>query len=161
MPPHALANRVQDFVGGAHADVGAHQRVLEFVQQVGVDLLLALERIFQRGDQSGARFFHAALQPVKQRGFLFNRAEQRLDHFSSVYQRVKLSAFDGPSARMPRARKSSPPVKGLRARSASHFAISSSLMPGMSRMIPGCTVLASNSTRRLSGKASSLSLGPP
>ena len=38
------------------------ERVFQLVEQIGVDLLLALERVFQRGNQPGARLLHAALQ---------------------------------------------------------------------------------------------------
>ena len=37
MPRHALADAVQNLLGGAHADVGGDQRELQFVEQVGVD----------------------------------------------------------------------------------------------------------------------------
>ena len=56
------ADALQNLVGGAHADVGGDQRVLQFVQQVGIDLLLALQGVFQRGNQTGARLLHAALE---------------------------------------------------------------------------------------------------
>ena len=58
---HALTDAVQNFLGGAHADVRADQREFQFVQQIGVDLLGALQHIFQTRDQAGARLLHAAL----------------------------------------------------------------------------------------------------
>ncbi len=59
---HALADSLQNLVGGMDADIGGDQRVFQFIQQVGIDLLLALQRVFQRGDQTGARLLHAALE---------------------------------------------------------------------------------------------------
>ena len=51
------------------------QRELEFVQQVGVDFLLALERVFERGDQPGAGLLHAAFQLFEKRRLLLDRTE--------------------------------------------------------------------------------------
>ena len=62
---HPLADAFQDFVGGAHADIGGDQRVLQLIEQIGVDLLLALKGVFERGDQPGARLLYAALEPVE------------------------------------------------------------------------------------------------
>ena len=45
---HALADALQDLVGGAHADVGGDEREFQLVEQIGIDLLLALERVFER-----------------------------------------------------------------------------------------------------------------
>ena len=36
---HALPDAVQNLLGGAHADIGADQRVFQFVQQIGIDCL--------------------------------------------------------------------------------------------------------------------------
>ena len=36
---HALADALQNFVGGAYADVGGDERVLQLVEEVGIDLL--------------------------------------------------------------------------------------------------------------------------
>ena len=41
-----MRSRISSVV--SHADVGGDQRVFQLVQQVGVDLLLALQRVFQR-----------------------------------------------------------------------------------------------------------------
>ena len=62
MALHPLANALQNLVGGVDADIRGDQRVLELIQQVRVDLLLALQGVFQRGDQTGARLLHAALE---------------------------------------------------------------------------------------------------
>ena len=72
---HALADALQDFVGGAHADVGGDQREFQLVEQVGIDFLLALQRVFERGDQAGARLLDAALELLEEGGFLFDGAE--------------------------------------------------------------------------------------
>ena len=72
---HALPDAVQNLLGGPHADIGGDQRVLQFVEQVGVDLLLALQRVFQRGDQPRAGLLHAAFQLFKEGGLLFDGAE--------------------------------------------------------------------------------------
>ena len=76
--------RVQDLVGGADADIGGDQRELQLVEQVGVDFLLALERVFERGDQPRARLLDAALQLFEQGRLLLDGAEQGLDHFGSI-----------------------------------------------------------------------------
>ena len=68
MALHALADAVQDLLGGAHADVGGDQRVFQLVEQVGVDFALALQRVFERGDQPGARLLHAAFEFFEKRG---------------------------------------------------------------------------------------------
>ena len=72
---HALADAIQNLGGGAHADVGADQRELQFVQQIGVDLLGALQHVFEARDQTRARLLHAALQALQERGLLLDRAE--------------------------------------------------------------------------------------
>ena len=72
---HALADALQNLRGGLHADVGADQRVLQLVQQIGVDLLAAAERVFQRVHQAGARLLHAALQSFEKSGLLLDGAE--------------------------------------------------------------------------------------
>jgi hypothetical protein len=44
---HALADAFQNLFGGAHADVGGDEREFQFLQQIGVDLLLALDGVFE------------------------------------------------------------------------------------------------------------------
>jgi hypothetical protein len=75
VPVDALPDAFQDLAGGAHADIGGDQRGLQLVQQIGIDLLLALQRVFERGDQSGARLLHAALELLQKAGFLLHTAE--------------------------------------------------------------------------------------
>ena len=72
---HALADALQDFVGGADADVGGDERVFQLIEQIGIDFFLALQGVFERGDQAGARLLHAALELLKEGGFLFDGAE--------------------------------------------------------------------------------------
>ena len=62
---HALADALQNFAGGADADVGGDEGELEFIEQVGIDLFLALQGVFERGDQTVARLLHAALELFK------------------------------------------------------------------------------------------------
>ena len=72
---HALADAVQNLLGGAHADVGTDQREFQFVQQIGVDLLGALQHVLEARDQARAGLLHAALQALQQSGLLFDGAE--------------------------------------------------------------------------------------
>ena len=62
-------------LGGADADIGGDERVLQLIQQIGVDLLFALQGVFERGNQTGARLLHAALELFEKSGFLLDRAE--------------------------------------------------------------------------------------
>ena len=48
---------------------------LELVEQIGIDLFLALERVLDRGNQAGAGLLHAALELFEQRRFLLDGAE--------------------------------------------------------------------------------------
>ena len=72
---HTLADAVQDFLGGPHADIGADERVFELVQQVGVDFLPALQDVFEPGNQAGARLLHAAFEFFQQGWLLRDGAE--------------------------------------------------------------------------------------
>ena len=47
---HALADAVQNLLGGAHADVGTDQREFQFVEQIGIDFLGALEHVLETRD---------------------------------------------------------------------------------------------------------------
>ena len=75
MPLDALADAFQNFLGGAHAHVGGDQCGLQFVQQIGIDFLLALERVLDRGNQAGARLLDAALELFEQGRFPLDGAE--------------------------------------------------------------------------------------
>ena len=59
---HALADTLQNFAGGTYADIGRDEGELQFIQQIGIDLLLTLQGVFERGDQTVARLLHAALE---------------------------------------------------------------------------------------------------
>ena len=62
MPLDALPDALQNFLGGAHADVGRDQGEFQLVQQAGIDFPFPLERVFQRRNQARARLLHAGLQ---------------------------------------------------------------------------------------------------
>src|ERR1022692_826162 len=72
---HALADAIQNLFGGAYADVGRDQRELQFVQQIGVDLLGSLKHVFEARDQTRTGLLHAALQALQESRLLFDRAE--------------------------------------------------------------------------------------
>ena len=57
----------------------------ELLQQVGVDFLLALERVFESVDEAGARLLHAALQFLQKGWLLLDGAEKSLNHFSTHF----------------------------------------------------------------------------
>ncbi len=69
------ADAVQDLIRGAHADIGGDQREFQLVQQIGIDFALAVQGVFERGNQAGARLFHPALELFKKRRLLLHRAE--------------------------------------------------------------------------------------
>ena len=50
----ALADALQDLLGGAHSDIGGDEGEFELVEEVGVDLLLALDGVFE-GVRPGRR----------------------------------------------------------------------------------------------------------
>jgi len=64
----ALADAFQNFAGGAHADIGGDEGGLQLIEEIGIDLLLALQGVFERGDQSGARLLDAALEFFQEAG---------------------------------------------------------------------------------------------
>ena len=72
---HALADAIEDFVGGVDADVGGDEGEFELIEQIGIDFFLALQGVFESGDQAGAGLLYAALELLKEGGFLFNGAE--------------------------------------------------------------------------------------
>ena len=61
--------------GGAHADIGGDQRGFQLVEQIGIDFFLALQGVFERGDQAGAGLLHAALEFFEESGLLLDGAE--------------------------------------------------------------------------------------
>ncbi len=72
---HALTDAIQNLVGRIDPDIGGDQRVFELIEQVGIDFLLPLQRIFERVHQAGASLLDAAFELLKKGGFLFNGAE--------------------------------------------------------------------------------------
>ncbi len=77
MAVDTLADPVQHLGSRLGADVGGDQRVFEFLQDVGVDFLPALHRVFELFHQPGARFLHARFQAVQQAGFLLHRGTEQ------------------------------------------------------------------------------------
>ena len=77
---HALADAVENLLGGRDADIGGDEGEFQLVEQIGVDHLLALEGVFERRDQAGAGLLDAALQLFEQGRLLLDRAEQSLNH---------------------------------------------------------------------------------
>ncbi len=75
MPLHALPDAVQNLLRGANSNVGRDESELQLVQQVGIDLFLALQSVFQGIHQPRARLLDAALQFFKERRLLLNGAE--------------------------------------------------------------------------------------
>ena len=65
---NALADVLQNFGGGADANIGGDQGILELVKQIAVDLLAALKGIFDFVDETGARFRDSGFQTVKETG---------------------------------------------------------------------------------------------
>ena len=68
----ALPDALQDLFHGSYADVGGDERVLQLVEQIGVDLLPAGDDVFEAIDEAGARLLDAGFQAVEQVGFLGN-----------------------------------------------------------------------------------------
>jgi uncharacterized protein YidB (DUF937 family) len=64
----ALADGFENLGGGADADVGGDERVLQLVQQIGVDLLLAEQNVLDLADKAGARFLDSLFQAFKKAG---------------------------------------------------------------------------------------------
>ncbi len=61
----ALADAVEDLVGGGDADIGADQRIFEFFEKIRVDLLAAGNDVFDAGNEPVARFLNAGLEFFK------------------------------------------------------------------------------------------------
>ena len=72
---HALADALENFFGGAHADIGTDEGEFEFIEQIGIDLLGSLEHVFEAIDQTRTGLLHAAFQSLQKRWLLFHRAE--------------------------------------------------------------------------------------
>ncbi len=80
MAGYALADAVENLLRGGDADVGADERILEFIEQVGVDFLLGADDVFDARDQARASLLNAALEFFKKSRLLGHRAEKGLDH---------------------------------------------------------------------------------
>ena len=59
---YALPDAVEDLVGGRDADIGADERIFQFIEEVRIDLLAARDDVFKARDKSFARFLDAAFQ---------------------------------------------------------------------------------------------------
>jgi hypothetical protein len=81
LPVHALADDLQDLLGGLDADIGSEKRGFQLLQQIGVDFLAARERRFQVRHQPLPGLLDAALEAIQERGFGGYRAEQCLNHY--------------------------------------------------------------------------------
>src|SRR5580698_6183757 len=84
---HALADAVENLGGGADADIGGDEREFELIEQAGVDFLLALDGVFERGNQAGAGFLDTALELLEKGRLLLHGAEQGLNHFEDYFSR--------------------------------------------------------------------------
>ena len=78
----ALADAVENFVGGGDADIGADERVFELFEQIGVDFLAAGDDVFDARDEAGAGFLDAAFEFFEKRRLLLDGAEKGLDHLN-------------------------------------------------------------------------------
>ena len=75
-----IAHGLQDFAGGAHAEVGSEQCDFELRQQRRVDLPVAGQQILDARGQLRARLAHRLLEPLQQRGLGFS---EQGDHRAS------------------------------------------------------------------------------
>ena len=66
---HLLAQRGEDFFGGAHAQVRAEQRGFELLQQLGIDGAVARENCSTRAASSVRVFRDGLFQPLEKRRF--------------------------------------------------------------------------------------------
>ncbi len=67
---YLLAQRGDDFFGGADADVGGEKGVFELVQQLGVNGAVAGEQLLDARGQLGARLADRLFQPFEERWLL-------------------------------------------------------------------------------------------
>jgi hypothetical protein len=81
---HPLANPRQNLLGGPGAYIRGDERGFQLVEQVRVDDFLALDSVFERGNQPRARLFDAAFQFFQKGRFPLDGTEQRLDHFRFI-----------------------------------------------------------------------------
>ncbi len=81
-PVDALANGFEDFGGGADPDVGGDEGVFEFVEQVGIDFLLAEDDILNLVYESGAGFFDPGFEAIEEVPASFAGTEKRRKHWS-------------------------------------------------------------------------------
>ena len=66
---HLLTQRGDDFLGGAHADVGGEKGGFELFQQLWIDGAVAGEQLLDARGQLGARLCDRLLQPFEERWF--------------------------------------------------------------------------------------------
>ena len=66
---HLLAQGGQDFLGGAHAQVGAEQSGFELLQQLGIHGAVASEELLDAGGKFRASFADGIFQPFEKCGF--------------------------------------------------------------------------------------------
>ena len=66
---HLLAERGEDFFGGADAKVCAEQRGFQLLQQFGVNRAVAGKQLFDAGGKFRASFADGIFQPLEERGF--------------------------------------------------------------------------------------------
>ncbi len=71
--PHT--NLIENFSCSPDTDIGSDQRILKFVQKIGIDLPTTGNHVFDAVDESGASFLDSCLQAVEQRRLLRNRTE--------------------------------------------------------------------------------------
>ena len=66
MAVDALPDALEDFGRGLDTDIGGDERVFQFVEEIGVDLLPAKKDVFDLGHQAGAGLLNALLQAVEE-----------------------------------------------------------------------------------------------
>src|ERR1700680_2575212 len=97
MPGAALPDSLQDLGRGLRANVGGNQRVLQLIENAGIDFLAAADRVFKLFDQTGASLLNAGLETLKKVGLARRgRAEERLDH-----EGAENSILTAPGAKLP------------------------------------------------------------
>ena len=92
----ALADALEDLRGGLDADVGGDQRVLELLEEVGVDLFPSGNEIFDTIDQPGAGLLNASLELLEEIRLLRLGAKQRLNsHLNLNGMNPGVSRYNG------------------------------------------------------------------
>ena len=69
MVVHLLAERGQDFLGGAHTEVGAEQCGFELFQQFGIDRAITGEQLLDTRGKLRASFADGIFQALQERRF--------------------------------------------------------------------------------------------